>query len=260
MDCICENLFMGDLKDAYNIHKENLEITHVLTVDSKPLPSSAREGLNYLYVHCLDLESFDLLTHIPECLEFIDEGRRSGAVLVHCFAGQSRSGAVVMAYLMQHLSMNVSEALQYAKEKRPAISPNEGFMKQLKLFGEMGNSVDHNSRIFKHYQLKQISEQFQMAQSPESIPEGCLTEAPSSIESGFTLYKCRKCRKSLFGQPNIISHVPKTEKNCNQTYFIEPLIWMKDSILQPSGKIACPGCNSKLGSFSWIGKCILSNW
>lgn len=39
---------------------------------------------------------------------------------------------------------------------------------------------------------------------------------------------------------------------CQQTLFIEPLKWI-DSVLQSeSGKILCPKCRAKLGSFNWI--------
>uniref|UniRef100_A0A803QPP9 protein-tyrosine-phosphatase n=1 Tax=Cannabis sativa TaxID=3483 RepID=A0A803QPP9_CANSA len=38
-----------------------------------------------------DMESENLLDHLDVCLNFIDESRKKGSVLVHCFAGVSRS-------------------------------------------------------------------------------------------------------------------------------------------------------------------------
>lgn len=37
-----------------------------------------------------DMESEDLLDYLDACLDFIDQSRKEGSVLVHCFAGVSR--------------------------------------------------------------------------------------------------------------------------------------------------------------------------
>lgn len=49
-----------------------------------------------------------------------------------------------------------------------------------------------------------------------------------------------------------------SEKICNKIYFIEPLAWMKDVINNVEGKLFCPSCHSKIGSFNWImaSKCV----
>lgn len=52
-------------------------------------------------------------------------------VLVHCRAGQSRSATVVVAYLMKTLSWDLTRAYSYVQRRRPAMSPNLGFMGQL---------------------------------------------------------------------------------------------------------------------------------
>jgi len=52
-------------------------------VCSKPLSLDAREGFVYLHVFALDDESFDLLRELDTCVEFIDNGRKCGTVLVH---------------------------------------------------------------------------------------------------------------------------------------------------------------------------------
>ena len=55
-------------------------------------------------------------------------------VLVHCYAGVSRSASVVIAYLMNQHGMSLKDAYQYVKNKRYFIKPNEGFRKQLVQF------------------------------------------------------------------------------------------------------------------------------
>jgi len=43
----------------------------------------------------------------------------------------SRSVTLVEAYLMRKYSMTCEDALQYIRERRPQIMPNEGFIKKL---------------------------------------------------------------------------------------------------------------------------------
>ena len=53
-------------------------------------------------------------------------------VIVHCAAGMSRSPTLVLAYLMIENKWCFEEAYNYMKAKRPYISTNIGFIKQLK--------------------------------------------------------------------------------------------------------------------------------
>lgn len=39
---------------------------------------------------------------------------------------------------------------------------------------------------------------------------------------------------------------------CRQMYFIEPLDWIESVLTSESGKIHCPKCKAKLGSFNWV--------
>ncbi|KJF60237.1 uncharacterized protein CIMG_00963 [Coccidioides immitis RS] len=55
-------------------------------------------------------------------------------VLVHCVQGISRSGAIVVAYLMRYHSLSYSDALSVARKHRPLIAPNPGFEQQLRLW------------------------------------------------------------------------------------------------------------------------------
>jgi protein-tyrosine phosphatase len=52
-----------------------------------------------------------------------------GTVLVHCFAGISRSASCIIAYLMQELNMPFFEAMSYTRKRRPIIFPNYGFQR-----------------------------------------------------------------------------------------------------------------------------------
>lgn len=69
---------------------------------------------------------------IPQALEFINRHFGKRRILVHCSAGKSRSGAVVVAWLMRTWVLPYEEALKFARLKRPEINPNHGFAVALK--------------------------------------------------------------------------------------------------------------------------------
>ena len=58
-----------------------------------------------------DAESENIYRYFNSSFEFIERGRQSGNVLVHCMAGISRSAALVAAYLMKKHNMTSKEAL-----------------------------------------------------------------------------------------------------------------------------------------------------
>ncbi|CAJ0948846.1 unnamed protein product [Ranitomeya imitator] len=67
----------------------------------------------------------------------LEEAHQCGkGLLIHCQAGVSRSATIVIAYLMKHTRMTMTDAYKFVKGKRPIISPNLNFMGQLLEFEE----------------------------------------------------------------------------------------------------------------------------
>lgn len=75
-------------------------ITHIVSVCSDPIPAEAPEsGICHLRISVEDVDFADLLIHLPQLCQFIDQAIRSGGVvLVHCLQGLTRSATVVAAY------------------------------------------------------------------------------------------------------------------------------------------------------------------
>ena len=102
-------------------------ITHILQVAAGIKPLFPRD-FTYKVINVADVSSSSLIRHFPSAISFIKDGMtRGGGVLVHCFAGVSRSATVVIAYLMQEKNMSFSDAFAFASKRRPVIFPNMGF-------------------------------------------------------------------------------------------------------------------------------------
>lgn len=102
-----------------------------------------------------------------------------------------------------------------------------------------------------------------------------------------SFFRCKKCRRVIANASNVLPHMPKEkqiwrhvsgkgqDKNlkqkksiekekskddepkeyCSKIYFVEPLAWMPDIMYNVEGKLNCPKCATKLGSFSWVSGC-----
>ncbi|PWA99020.1 dual specificity protein phosphatase domain-containing protein [Artemisia annua] len=188
-----ENLFLGDINAASEVLLGNggskEEITHILSVLSKPsigfftelkptffVPTkeirtvymgSDKKKIHYVLensghdlklvrmaVPLTDSEGSNLLDYLEVSLDFIDQARKNGSVLVHCFAGLSRSASIMTAYLMRSERLSVQDALASLRQSKPSVCPNDGFLEQLTMFQDMGFKVDHSSPIYKRFLWK----------------------------------------------------------------------------------------------------------
>ena len=124
-------------------------ITHVLNLTQAPSNPDVIAIARCHTSPLADTTSQELLPVLPEAIAFIgeriglflawlilaDEARQSGGkVLVHCFAGVSRSAAVAIAYLMTADQLSLAKAYDIVRVARACISPNLNFMGQLQKY------------------------------------------------------------------------------------------------------------------------------
>eukprot|EP01067_Filipodium_phascolosomae_P007161 Filipodium_phascolosomae@DN5663_c0_g1_i1.p1 len=78
------------------------------------------------------MEEFGFL---GEALHFMHTAINGGGrVLVHCFAGRSRSVSIIVAYLILSKRMTLKQAFETVLAVRPEALPNSGFLLQLSEF------------------------------------------------------------------------------------------------------------------------------
>ncbi|XP_031562449.1 dual specificity protein phosphatase 12-like [Actinia tenebrosa] len=296
MKLVKPGLFIGTREDANNI--ENLRqcnINRILTIDSQ-VPDERHVAvtdnkITRLHVDCLDEPTADLLSLFDRCIQFIEEGiRNNETVLVHCLSGVSRSVTIILAYLMKTESLTLDKAVSRLKQVyyEDKVNPNPGFMKQLRLYEVMENTVDESSKVFKQFKLKLLADQIKENGAAnkelmtEFLKEATSRNAMTTASNDLQQYKCKKCRITLFHSTSIVEHDPNQgshlfgwQKPTSQTtglantnnvactsVFIDPVEWMSSFLLGSiEGKLLCPKCNCRLGSFNWSGmQCSCAAW
>ncbi|KIJ31817.1 hypothetical protein M422DRAFT_234445 [Sphaerobolus stellatus SS14] len=109
-------------------------ITDVLSVGSTP--AQKIDGITYHRLSLTDSPSSSIAKVSDEACRIIDSKKigkaKEGKILVHCSAGISRSPTLVVAYLMKAHNMSLKAALGRVVRVRPQVSPNAGFLGQLK--------------------------------------------------------------------------------------------------------------------------------
>jgi len=184
---ILPNLFLSSALTArWGGTLDRLKITHIISVIENPVtfPRTA-QPLKVLHIPASDNHDTDLLSFMDQATEFIKEAIGTGKsaqgqheptslgsttettdgessmssspaqenrVLVHCFAGMSRSATIVIAYLLATTPMTTEEATEFVRSKRSVIRPNYGFTNQLKeyerrYFASTGKTITPKKRV-----------------------------------------------------------------------------------------------------------------
>ena len=154
---ICEGLYVGSMGGASNLDElKRNNITHVLNVTSEVpnyFENSTEIKIKYAHENLIDTCDSDILQNglLEKCINFITNAiDLGGSVLVHCQAGMSRSGAMVIAYLMKSQKLTYDDAIAKVRSIRPCVCPNIGFERQIKKYiGEMVLPIQlYKSSIF----------------------------------------------------------------------------------------------------------------
>ena len=130
---LINNLFIGSIGAASNLKiLEENKITHILIV-GQGIKKYFPDKFTYIQFNILDTEIQNIKQYFDPANEFINNAiNNKGKVLVHCHAGISRSGTICIAYIMKYKKMKFDDALKFVRQKRPKISPNKGFIEQLR--------------------------------------------------------------------------------------------------------------------------------
>ncbi|CAG2100480.1 unnamed protein product [Medioppia subpectinata] len=156
MNQIWGTVYLGSYEATKNLPKlQKHNIQTILTVMHTEISAADRHPtVKYHYIPAHDLETQDLLTRFPEAFAIIDAAvTAKTGILVHCAAGISRSATIVISYLMKKLGLTAAAAHDLCQRQRTIIGPNDSFLDQLNLYGQMGCRLDSNHLPYQQYLL-----------------------------------------------------------------------------------------------------------
>ncbi|KAG6845611.1 hypothetical protein H0H87_006664 [Tephrocybe sp. NHM501043] len=117
---------------------KQLQITHIVCIRDAKEAFSVRprfeSDFQYMVLDVEDNEEQNLIRLFPAAKQFIDTALAlpNGRVLVHCNGGISLSPAFVVMFAMQYYKISWEDALHLVQNRRYCISPNGGFLTQIK--------------------------------------------------------------------------------------------------------------------------------
>lgn len=123
IDKIINNLYIGSyraVKRSKELRRNKIKAIVTLMEKNKYHPPPEYEHL-FVKIEDKTYIPHDVLKRI---LDFIDKNIKKGAVLVHCNSGISRSGGVVVAYLLKvHPELTYEQVRKYVRNFH-TISPH----------------------------------------------------------------------------------------------------------------------------------------
>ena len=159
---IIPNLYISNWYTAENFDiLEKYNIKAIITLETRPKSSYVldyynRHNIDFKYIFIEDSVDADISKYFDVTYDFIKSHISKGDnVLVHCYAGISRSSSIILNYMIRFIYESgksvidnprsvVFNALSYSRSKRPFINPNPGFIEQL-----IEKSVEYSKNINK---------------------------------------------------------------------------------------------------------------
>lgn len=143
-----ENIYIGAYWPRLNFNKLEREgITAIVNLMDEKLYTPPLRKYAYLYKGFPD-DTYPPHEYLKEILNFMDLHikERNGKVLVHCAMGISRSGGIVVAWLLkENYTWNWSTAMEFVWKSRqilPAVEIRESILDYLE-------SIENRRRMYK---------------------------------------------------------------------------------------------------------------
>ena len=126
-------LYLGNQMNSENLELlKSLKITHIINCTNN-IKNSFPHDFKYHRVPIYDDYDQHIDQYFEDCFKFINNCKKNkGRILIHCYAGISRSATITIAYIMKTNNYKFNETFKYVKKHRSIVEPNLDFKKSLK--------------------------------------------------------------------------------------------------------------------------------
>lgn len=115
-----------------DIHEFGVDWVLNCAANAQGYAQKVARGLVVMHLPMDDMDGYDSSEWLVAGADFINEAiEKDRTVLVHCFAGVSRSPAVVAAYLVLHENNTVQDAIDKIHDARPCVDIGPWFVRDL---------------------------------------------------------------------------------------------------------------------------------
>ena len=133
---ILNDIAVGNIRAARNLTELKSVGISVIVCAIPDLPYSIdtykKNGFSLFHIPIDDAPDVDIEKWFDDVSDFIMANRlMQKKILVHCYAGMSRSVSLTCAFLMNLFQCNDVKALYWIRDKRPCVAVNPGFLRQL---------------------------------------------------------------------------------------------------------------------------------
>ena len=142
IDKVTDKIYLGCYNGALDVAYLKAEkINNILSLIGNDSPGYEGGDFTQKVIDIDDFPKENIIQYFKECIEFIESANKT---YVHCMCGISRSSTIVIAYLMWKTHATYNEAYFFVKNRRRYISPNDGFVQQLKIFEKLLKENDYD--------------------------------------------------------------------------------------------------------------------
>ena len=128
---IIDNLYLGNSYNAsnYDILKENKFDIIINATDY--IPNYFENDFTYKKYDIKDDENARISLILIDSYNYININNHK-KIFVHCYAGASRSAAIILYYLMKRYNMSLDDANAFLLSKRDIVNINMNFINDIK--------------------------------------------------------------------------------------------------------------------------------
>ncbi|KAG7696358.1 hypothetical protein KL933_004734 [Ogataea haglerorum] len=148
--------------------------------------------------------------------------KHKSSILIHCNAGCCRSPTVLAAFLMKYYQMSLKVALYAMKRVKSDVCPNNSFLRQLKLYEELG--CQDSPKILRGIPIyKQMVLELGYDNHEAIVKSDDFYGDESTNFDVTSVLRCKRCRITLANSASFIPHEPPSDDKDKQAVFMEGL-------------------------------------